>query len=268
MVNLYSAVVTYIVDLIAKMCGVSQGSDTYGLIMVFVIIGSAFVVFYGLIGLLGIIWIIIESIAKAIALFIIHAIPLFVMARKAGYKHPWFAFIPVLQQYLEYILPKSRFKTLFIHFEGEERPKLAIIGMLVEHLGYKAAAIAGGILSLGAILGMAAEVFIIAFSWRRMFDLIRTYSSKKVALTISIIGLFEPVVYYVSLYIFMKRDPVYGAGKFYEVKSFDLPEEIPAPKIVASGPRPFTEEQFNEHCDEYSDGYREIPEFEGELPEY
>ncbi|MCR4815086.1 MAG: hypothetical protein K5879_09715 [Lachnospiraceae bacterium] len=259
MFSLYEKAVTIITDLLAKMFGVGQGSDTYGLIMVLVIVGSAFVLFYGFIGLSSIIYIIIESIVKAIVMFIIHAIPLFVMARKAGFRYPWFAFIPVLQQYLEYILPKSRFKTLFIHFEGEERPKLAIIGMLVEHLGDKAAAIAGGILHAGMILGPAAEVFIAAFSWRRMFDLIRTYSSRKVALTVSIIGLFRPIVYYVSLYFFMRRDPVYGAGKFYEVKSFDLPEEKPEPKKDAFGPRTFTEEQFNEHSDEYSDGYREIP---------
>lgn len=258
MANLYAEVVTLIVDIIAKICGVGQGSDTYGLIMVLVIVGSAFVLFYGFIGLSSIIYIIIESIVKAIVMFIIHAIPLFVMARKAGFKYPWFAFIPVLQQYLEYILPKGRFKTLFIRFKGEERPKLAVIGMLVEHLGYKAAAIAGGALPAGMILGVVAEVFIIAFSWRRMFDLIRTYSSKKAALTISIVGLFQPIAYYVSLYIFMNRDPVYGAGKFYEVNSFDLPEEKPVPKRDASGPRAFTVEQFNEHCDEYSDGYREI----------
>ena len=41
--------------------------------------------------------------------YLLPAIALFKMARKAGYKYPWLAFIPIAQTYLEFVLPRREF---------------------------------------------------------------------------------------------------------------------------------------------------------------
>ena len=75
----------------------------------------------------------IPLIIVMIISFLLPAIALYSHAQIAGYDKPWLAFIPFAQTYLEYILPRRRFKVLFI--DTHEREKMALIVILVSTFG-------------------------------------------------------------------------------------------------------------------------------------
>ena len=66
--------------------------------------------------------------------YLIPAIALFVMARNAGYKYSWLAFIPIAQTYLEFTLPKRNFK-IFKIVDTDKRATVAIISIIAIYFG-------------------------------------------------------------------------------------------------------------------------------------
>ena len=176
----------------------------------------------GIVGILGSAAIAVISITLAIIGFIwmiitylIPAIALFVMARRAGYKNAWFAFIPFLQTYLEYMLPKREFKVLFLKFPTEKRQVIALIAILASVFGTAVIGMLNVVPAVGQILDIALAVFLYACAWRKMYDMLCTFGNKEAALPVSVFSLILPIVYAIALVVCMKNPPDYGEGCYY-----------------------------------------------------
>ena len=156
--------------------------------------------------------------------FVLPAIALFILARKAGYKHPWLAFVPIAQTYLEFVLPRRKFKTGIIN--TYKRNIIAIITLLIPFIGTPILTAIVGVLGVIPVLGQVIiaispfilPAFLYLMNWRRMYDMIATFRDKEVAIPISIFSLFIPWIYTISLLRSLKCEPEYGVGGYYNVK--------------------------------------------------
>ncbi|MCR4814275.1 MAG: hypothetical protein K5879_05560 [Lachnospiraceae bacterium] len=190
------------------------------LFIVFFMIASAF----SFIALIALAFLAVCLVIAAVFLFIqeylLPAIALFRMAKNAGYKYPFFAFIPFMQTFLEYVLPKKEFNVFFIRIPGEKRYIAALVSIGLSTVGLATDAVfdfipvVGGFLS--AFTAIAIIVFLIGSKWRKMHDIFRTYDTEKNALLISVIGIFVPLVHTIALLVYMNREPDYGMGNYYK----------------------------------------------------
>ena len=64
--------------------------------------------------------------------YLLPAIALFKMAKRAGYKYPWLAFIPIAQTYLEFVLPRREFNLLV---KTKKRNYMAIVFLILTYFG-------------------------------------------------------------------------------------------------------------------------------------
>ena len=160
---------------------------------------------------------IIPLILLILAAYILPAIGLYNLAKRAGYDKPWLAFIPIAQVYLEFVLPHKHFKVLFI--DTDKRENAALITILVSLLGTTVIAGLNVIPAFGQILDVALSVFLISMSWRKKYDLLRTYRPEETAMPLSIMGTIIPLVYEIMLLVMMKDEPDYGFGNYYSAEN-------------------------------------------------
>ena len=148
----------------------------------------------------------IVSLFKILFGYVFPAIPLFVIAKRNNCKFAWFAFIPVLQTYLEFIIPKSDFKALFFNSQKEKRKYYAIASIILSVILPIISALSIGNVYIGVIWILTLVVYL-SFCQRKMFDLMNIYFSKKTSMILSIISLFIPIVYLVTLIVMMCQNP-------------------------------------------------------------
>ena len=146
--------------------------------------------------------------------YLLPAIALFKMARKAGYKYPWLAFIPIAQTYLEFVLPRREFN---LFFKTRKRNYMGILFLLMTYLGSTIIVMLNVVPAIGQLLDLALPIVLMAFAWRKKYDMIRTFRDKELALPISIVSIFIPAVYSVMLVLSMNKEPEYGAGNYYNI---------------------------------------------------
>ena len=146
--------------------------------------------------------------------YLLPAIALFKMARKAGYKYPWLAFIPIAQTYLEFVLPRREFN---LFFKTRKRNYMGILFLLMTYLGSTIIVMLNVVPAIGQLLDLALPIVLMAFAWRKKYDIIRTFRDKELALPISIVSIFIPAVYSVMLVLSMNKEPEYGAGNYYNI---------------------------------------------------
>ena len=145
--------------------------------------------------------------------YLIPAIALYNIAKNAGHPYPWLAFIPLAQTFLEYTLPKRRYKVFFI--DTADRKMMGILVLCLANFGSGIIAGLNVIPAIGQILDIALAVFLAAFNWRKMYDMLRTVSmDHENALIVSIISLFIPWVYAIVLLCNMKKEPEFGFGNW------------------------------------------------------
>ncbi len=154
------------------------------------------------------------GILFAILEYLLPAIALFKMAKKAGYKYPWLAFIPVAQTYLEFVLPRREFN---LFFKTKKRNVMGIVFLIMTYLGSTIIVMLNVLPAIGQLLDIALPIVLMAFAWRKRYDMIHTFRDKELALPISIISIFIPAVYSIVLIFSMNREPEYGAGNYYNV---------------------------------------------------
>ncbi|MBP5493511.1 MAG: hypothetical protein J6X97_00325 [Lachnospiraceae bacterium] len=160
----------------------------------------------------------IIGLTAFLAGYLLPAIALFTMAKNAGHKYPWLAFIPIAQTYLEFTLPKRNFK-IFNIVDTDKRATVAIISVIAIYFGSGIIAGLNLVPILGQLLDVALAVFICAVSIRKMYDIHVTFGTEsEKALVLSIIGFFVPLVYAIFLLTIMKNEPEYGFGN-YEVET-------------------------------------------------
>lgn len=156
----------------------------------------------------------IIGVTAFLAGYLLPAIALFNMAKNAGHKYPWLAFIPIAQTYLEFTLPKRNFK-IFNIVDTDKRATVATVSIIAMYFGSGIIAGLNLVPILGQILDAALAVFIMAVNIRKMYDIHRTYGAEEeTALVISIIGQFVPLVYAIYLLTIMNKEPEYGFGNF------------------------------------------------------
>ena len=186
---------------------------------------AMFAMIFSHIAIIGMIF--IPLILVMLISFLLPAFALYRHAKTAGYDKPWLAFIPFAQTYLEYVLPRRRFKALFI--DTHEREKVALIVILVSTFGTSVIAGLNLIPAFGQILDLALTLFLVAMNWRKMYDYLCTFVDEKDAMTFSVIGVFVPIVYAVYLIVIRKKEPEYGEGNYYNVIIPEAPEVNDAP---------------------------------------
>ena len=162
-------------------------------------------------GIIGILFTILEYLLPAIALF--------KMAKKAGYKYAWLAFIPVAQTYLEFVLPRREFN---VFFKTKKRNVMAIVTLVLTYFGTSIIIALNVVPAFGQLLDLLLPIVLIAFNWRRKYDMICTFRDKELALPISIISIVFPFVYSIVLIFSMNKEPDYGAGNYYNVYMEDV----------------------------------------------
>ena len=152
--------------------------------------------------------------------YLLPAIALFKMARKAGYKNAWFAFIPFLQTYLEFVIPRKQFNLLGI-IKTYKREVIAIVYICLSIFGTTISAALQGIPVIGQFLGLCFFVLMQAFVYCKVYDIFITYGSKEKAILIALLNILIPgnLIYTIGLLTIMGKDPDYGAGNFYRVNT-------------------------------------------------
>lgn len=214
-------------DILQTLDNVEQGMGSVSGILVFLEV--ALTSLAGILGLgIPVLIFIISVISSIIGLliglieYLLPAIALFKLARKAGYKHAWLAFIPVAQTYLEFVLPRREFNLLF---KTKNRSLMGIIDLILTYFGTTIIVALNVIPALGQLLDVALPFILVAFAWRRKYDMICTFRDKELALLISILSIPFPFVYNIVLIFSMNREPEYGAGNYYNVPMEDKKKE-------------------------------------------
>lgn len=186
------------------------------------------------------------SLVFSFVYFIVAAIPYFIMARKAGFKHAWLAFIPYGQYYVIMTLPHREFN-IFNKFKTNNRKKafwayviVAVIATVIgivnsfldditELLSTLAETASSESIFIYLIfmllcLGVALIIMVISLAnsfvaylirWRAHYDLLMTYDMQDHAMWASIVSLFVPLVIVVFSFIIMNKEPEYGFGNYY-----------------------------------------------------
>lgn len=185
------------------------------------------------------------AIISLLVMYIVSAVPYFIMAKKAGFRHAWLAFIPYGQQYIAMTLSHREF-SIFNKFKTRNRKKafwayiiVIVVTLLVDlvmelcDFGSQALQVAaenadysgGGTLGLmflllivmlvGLVVYIAATVVFYFMRWRMYYDVLITYGMQEHAMWASILTLFVPIVMIIFSYIIMSKEPDYGFGNYY-----------------------------------------------------
>ncbi len=164
----------------------------------------------------------IVSLLITVAWYLLQSIPLFIMARKAGFKHAWMAFFPYTNDFLTFMLPIREFN-IFNWIKSERRDMMALIYIGMNLLGGAALPIITPILAPIPVLGPIVSTFggtilifaIAMFKWRMYYDLLMTYGQESNAMWVSIVSLFVPWLFMIFTVFSCKNDPNYGRGNYY-----------------------------------------------------
>ncbi len=144
---------------------------------------------------------------------IMRPIAVFIMAKHAGYRKPWLAFIPYGTHYLEFVLPIREFNALNI-IKTEHRNTVAWIYIGCD-LGAPFISLLFSFIPLiGGLAQYAYKAFWYVYKWRKYYDLLKTYEFKKaVGLWAAMFILCKPL-YTIFLFIMCDRTPDYGWGRY------------------------------------------------------
>lgn len=163
--------------------------------------------------------ILLVSIVCIIITFIVTNIPLYRMAKRAGIKNAWLAFIPLGCVYIRIMIPRREYN-IFNLFKTDDRKKafllhviLFVIIMVVDIFCTMLSFIPIVGLILILILIPVLFIFGIAISiilWRANYDILMTYGMEEHAMLISIISIFFPILMIIFSYIIMNREPDYS----------------------------------------------------------
>ena len=140
----------------------------------------------------------------ALAVYLLMAIPLFVMARNANIDLPWLAFIPFGNYYIACKLSTREFN-LFDKIILPERYYAALIIL--------AASVCGGAISavpiIGSLLSLAVMICVRILYWKIMLDVYDTYRDGDYNV-LAIISAIFPIVFAIVLWTIKDTTPNYN----------------------------------------------------------
>ena len=170
----------------------------------------------------------IISLLITVAYYLLQSIPLFIMARKAGFRHAWMAFFPYTNDFLTFMLPIREFN-LFNWIKTNRRDIMALVYIGLSIAGFWAMGILAGLTVSVPIIGPLLSTFggtivivsINMLKWRMYYDLLMTFGQKSNALWVSIVSLFIPWLFMLFTLFSCKNPPEYGAGNYYKYRNQD-----------------------------------------------
>ncbi len=183
-------------------------------------------ILWAFVGLYGMFWLIV-FLALIIHHFLL-AVPLYIMADKAGYAYPFLAFIPFANYYLMHILPMKEYNYIGM-YKTYERKNGFLLYMIVKWIGPLAIAIVGTILSvipfIAILIAMIIQLInltliVAGFIGKAimMIDLLDLYMKKDekgLAIFLGIISLFVPIVFPITCIVLCNKEPEFGYGNYY-----------------------------------------------------
>ena len=155
------------------------------------------------------------------------AIPLYIMADKAGYAYPFLAFLPFANYYLVHILPIKEYNLigLFKTYERKTGFWIYIVLRYIVPFGVFIIAFVASIIPFIAflimmvlqLLSLAGTVGVYVTRAIMMIDLFETYirGDKVLPILLGIIGLFVPLVFPITCYFICNKEPEFGYGNYY-----------------------------------------------------
>lgn len=167
------------------------------------------IVIYGLIILIFTISLILNFVFYRI----MRPIALFIMARHAGFRYPWIAFVPYGSYYLEFVLPIREYN-VFNWIKTDRRETIAWVYIGNDVLGWIVSFVISMIPFLGKLGNLAYKLFFIVYKWRRIYDLLKTYRFNKSAMTLSIFSVMCKPLYVILLFTMCDKEPDYGWGRY------------------------------------------------------
>lgn len=178
----------------------SSSSD--GDALAFLLSGSFILIVFAIIGIVF------------LACYLIQVIPLYKMAKNAGYEHPWFAFVPILNFYLTIVLPRKPFTLFNGNFRLEKRSTVFWIYLAVALGGSTIASVFSIIPFVGAIFSILISLCITAFYYiviyKINYDLFELYDPQGSSnVLLSILCLFVPIILLVYYWIWSKKKPIF-----------------------------------------------------------
>ncbi|MBE5886277.1 MAG: hypothetical protein E7284_07755 [Lachnospiraceae bacterium] len=169
------------------------------------------------------------------------AIPYFIMGRRAGFKHAWIAFIPMLSKYIAVTIPHRSFNlgilktnnrkifywiwlgltllislsyTIFSHITSN-----AFSALLLNDYEYTTSVYTSPlsviIVLISLLLFLISSVVLSILCWRINYDLLKTYGLDNHAMWVSVVNIFVPLLMIVFSFIIMNREPDYGYDGYY-----------------------------------------------------
>lgn len=171
----------------------------------------------------------IFSLLVTVAWYLLQSIPLFMMARRAGFKHAWMAFFPYTNDFLTFVLPIRQFN-IFNWIKSERRDTMALIYLGLVVFGGSALTILTPIITaipvIGTIIGPILASFgtpillfaIYMFKWRMYYDLLMTFGQESNAMWVSVVSLFVPWLFMIFTIFSCKNNPDYGRGNYYKYR--------------------------------------------------
>ena len=183
-------------------------------------------ILWAFVALYGMFWLIV-----CLGLIIHHfllAVPLYIMADKAGYAYPFLAFIPFANYYLMHILPIKEYNYIGM-YKTYERKNGFLLYMIVRWIGPLAIGIVGTILSVVPFIAMLIAMVIYFINLAlivagfigkaiMMIDLLDLYMKKDdkgLAIFLGIISLFVPIVFPIACIVLCTKEPEFGYGNYY-----------------------------------------------------
>ena len=187
-------------------------------------------------GLFAFVWMMV-FIGMTINHFLL-AIPLYIMADKAGYSHPFLAFIPFANYYLAHILPMKEYNYIGM-FRTYERGKGFALYMVLKYAVPFGVGIIVMVFSMIPFIGYMVAFVSQFISWAvfaahsigkavMVSDLIQTYikkSDKGLAIFLGVLSIFVPIAFPIACIALCTKEPEFGFGNFYCPVSFHEEEE-------------------------------------------
>lgn len=167
------------------------------------------IVIYGLIILIFTISLILNFVFYRI----MRPIALFIIARHAGFRYPWIAFVPYGSYYLEFVLPIREYN-VFNWIKTDRRETIAWVYIGNDVLGWIVSFVISMIPFLGKLGNLAYKLFFIVYKWRRIYDLLKTFRFNKSAMTLSIFSVMCKPLYVILLFTMCDKEPDYGWGRY------------------------------------------------------
>lgn len=156
------------------------------------------------------------------------AVPLYIMADKAGYAHPFLAFIPFANYYLIHILPMKEYNYIGMYKTYERRNGFLLYAVF-KWIGPIAIGTVGAIFGIVPLLSMLVAMVLQLVNLGllvagyiakaiMMIDLLDLYmkkDEKSMAIFLGIVSVFVPTVFVVTCFILCKKEPEFGYGNYY-----------------------------------------------------